>query len=582
MVTIRELLTNLKGLLDKYYLRGDGSNLKNSNNAIVKNGVVCTDNDTGKIIPKSKLSTANIENLTDYIQGTEIDGSKIKDNTIVSSKIKDASITNEKLSPTMINATDDLDLDNYKDEGVYYCPSNATATKMSHTPWQISPPSTGNGSGEAFSLIVLRTTGAYARQILLTYPSNNMSIFTRNYTGSWTPASSGTNGWLKISFDGHTHDYISNSTGSVTSDHIKDKTIVNGDIADTTIESGKIKENAITEGKINNGAVTEVKINNNAVTSDKIKDSAVTTDKINNSAVTEVKINNNAVTSYKIKDSAVTTDKINNSAVTEVKINNNAVTTDKIKNSAVTLVKLNSSDVIDTTVGGTNSSGKLITSNAVKNHTHGNINNDGTLLQNNESATYNTNNLPIVADSTSNYKLKKGVVSTTSIGSGAISSLGISQGDTQATVNNKITEKLTHGWKNVTVNTSGQLVDSFVLNNVTYKQYVNGFGMCVITLKSGDGGVSATSSGTEDETSIAFVNPNYIPVDVPNVQVGSQPTPELQATFSYGILHNKGTVLGRIEYNTIQGNTKWRVMLINNSSTSKPSVNGKIVYAYKL
>ena len=50
--------------------------------------------------------------------------------------------------------------------------------------------------------------------------------------------------------------FIANSTGSVTSTHIADKTIVNGDIADATIESGKIKNGAVTNEKLSGTKIT--------------------------------------------------------------------------------------------------------------------------------------------------------------------------------------------------------------------------------------------------------------------------------------------------------------------------------------
>ena len=56
--------------------------------------------------------------------------------------------------------------------------------------------------------------------------------------------------------------FIANSTGSVTSTNIADKTIVNGDIADGTIESGKIKDGTIVNGDIaSNASIAFSKLN---------------------------------------------------------------------------------------------------------------------------------------------------------------------------------------------------------------------------------------------------------------------------------------------------------------------------------
>ena len=64
----------------------------------------------------------------------------------------------------------------------------------------------------------------------------NIFNLTTTTTGTALDARQGT--WLY-------NNKLSNANGSVTSNHIADKTIVNGDIADTTIETGKIKNGAI-------------------------------------------------------------------------------------------------------------------------------------------------------------------------------------------------------------------------------------------------------------------------------------------------------------------------------------------------
>ena len=90
----------------------------------------------------------------------------------------------------------------------------------------------------------------------------------------------------------HTHNYIANSTGSVTSTHIADKTIVNGDIADTTIETGKIKDSAITSAKIADGTIVNGDIANTTITGGKLVNGTITANQLADKSVTDVKLAN--------------------------------------------------------------------------------------------------------------------------------------------------------------------------------------------------------------------------------------------------------------------------------------------------
>lgn len=205
---------------------------------------------------------------------------------------------------------------------------------------------------------------------------------------------------------------------------------------------------------------------------------------------------------------------------------------------------------------------------ATSGHVHGNISNDGKIIQNNDFAEFSTLDVPIVADGSDNYKLKPGFVNSVSVASSdAIPSLDVSQGLNQHSINLKIAAKLTQGWSNVTSG-SGEI------NGVTYKQYVNGWGTSVITMK---GTLTADSSGTSDQVSIARVNQDYPPVGetVPN----NATSYENNGT-AYCILHNQGSIMGRLVYNTISNVSQWRVMIINHSSTAKPTINGRLVYNY--
>ncbi len=105
------------------------------------------------------------------------------------------------------------------------------------------------------------------------------------------------------------------ASGTITSAHIADGTVIAADIA----------AGSVTSAKIGTGAVVEVKIGAAAVTSAKIGTGAVVEAKIGAAAVTSAKIGAAAVTSAKIGTAAVTNAKIGAGAVTSAKIGTNAI-----------------------------------------------------------------------------------------------------------------------------------------------------------------------------------------------------------------------------------------------------------------
>ena len=235
-----------------------------------------------------------------------------------------------------------------------------------------------------------------------------------------------------------------------------------------------------------------------------------------------------------------------------------SITNGMIPTKTITLDKLNSSAYTTTL----DNSEKLITNKAVNTkvsslessfnaHGHGSITNDGQI-----SATTNNVTRVLVTDGNA-------IKSTTKIPADKVD------------LSNYSTTSHKHQWRNVTVDTAGNSCEVNYINGVRYAQYVNDTGVSVITLY---GELTASSSGTSDEVSIAMVNPNYIPLSESHSDYTGAPASH---SFTYGILHNKGNILGRLENNTINNIKKWRVMLINNSSTAKPTINGKVIYVYK-
>ena len=145
----------------------------------------------------------------------------------------------------------------------------------------------------------------YANKTTIT---NNLTTST---TGTALDASQGK--WL---YDNK----LSNATGSVTSTHIADKTIVNGDIADNTIETGKIKDGTIVNGDIANTTITGGKLVNGTITATQLASNAVEEGKIKDGAVTTNKLGANAVTSAKIADGTIVNGDIANNTIEQSKM----------------------------------------------------------------------------------------------------------------------------------------------------------------------------------------------------------------------------------------------------------------------
>ena len=95
------------------------------------------------------------------------------------------------------------------------------------------------------------------------------------------------------------------ASGTITSAHIADGTVIAADIAAGSVTSAKLGTDAVVAVKIGAGAVTSAKIGTDAVVAAKIGAGAVTSAKIGTGAVTNAKIGAAAVTSAKIGTNAI-------------------------------------------------------------------------------------------------------------------------------------------------------------------------------------------------------------------------------------------------------------------------------------
>ena len=148
-------------------------------------------------------------------------------------------------------------------------------------------------------------TGAEKTKLSGIATQANKTIITNNLTttttGTALDASQGT--WLY-------NNKLSNANGSVTSNHIADKTIVNGDIADTTIETGKIKDSAITSAKIADGTIVNGDIANTTITGGKLVNGTITGTQLADNSVTSAKIVNGTITNDDIANQTIGMEKL--------------------------------------------------------------------------------------------------------------------------------------------------------------------------------------------------------------------------------------------------------------------------------
>ena len=110
----------------------------------------------------SKISTSAIKN--DLTTGGA---------TNVLSAEQGKNLQNNKLNNTQTNIAANTDLNTIKSAGWYYNGSNANVKTMSNTPWQTAPPSSGEGTGWAFSMFVMKAYGTV--QLLFPYNSTSYS-----------------------------------------------------------------------------------------------------------------------------------------------------------------------------------------------------------------------------------------------------------------------------------------------------------------------------------------------------------------------------------------------------------------------
>ena len=320
MVTLNEFLNNLKGLLDKFYTRTDASNIKvkNSNNQLVantnklKNGIVVTDNSTGELILTPSISAS-----TNMITG---------------------------LSPVATSG-------NYSDLN-----DTGKPTKLSDFTNDIISYTQSQGSGaNTYTIGSLKigstTTTLYGLDTNTTYTPSNVvgSADTTNGTVGDSNAYARANHTHKKSdlYAPKTH---TNSDGSI---YGKASSSVFGHSKATTTTPSNVTNGNASVGT-DNGEYARYDHQH------KIESSTV----MGLVSYDDSTIGKNSSGKLYVKNSGIGTDQLGAKVVTGAKLGDSAVTTDKISNGTIKLEDLNSTDVSDNTVGGTEGSSKLLTSDA--------------------------------------------------------------------------------------------------------------------------------------------------------------------------------------------------------------------------
>lgn len=202
-----------------------------------------------QIVMATVIETINIE---DYLN--EIDGSKIKKNTLPGDRIVAGSVTGDRIADGAISS---------------------------------SKVAAGAITGEKLA------SGAVSSDKLADGAVTNAKI------------ASGAVSMGKI------------ADGAVTSNKVANDAITSDKIASGAVTNAKVANGAISTGKLASGAVTADKVSSGAITSDKIATGAVSSDKLTSGAVTADKVSSGAITSDKIASGAVTGDKISSTIIEE-------------------------------------------------------------------------------------------------------------------------------------------------------------------------------------------------------------------------------------------------------------------------
>ncbi|MFP8915296.1 phage tail spike protein [Enterococcus innesii] len=153
---------------------------------------------------------------------------------------------------------------------------------------------------------------------------------------------------------------------TITATEIAAGTITGTQIAADTIRGSHIFAGTITATEISSGAITAVKIASNAVTTVKLDAEAVTAAKIAANTITAAKIAANTITANQIAANAITADRIASNAILARHITGATITADKLAAGSVTTAKLAAGAVTATTIAARAVSADKLATNAIQ------------------------------------------------------------------------------------------------------------------------------------------------------------------------------------------------------------------------
>ncbi|GEB28429.1 phage minor structural protein N-terminal domain protein [Enterococcus casseliflavus] len=153
---------------------------------------------------------------------------------------------------------------------------------------------------------------------------------------------------------------------TIVADNIAAGTITGTQIAADTIRGSHIFAGTITATEISSGAITAVKIASNAVTTVKLDAEAVTAAKISANTITAAQIAANTITANEIRAQTIVGDSIASNAIIARHITANSIVAGKIASGAVTTAKLAAGAVTATTIAARAVSADKLATNAIQ------------------------------------------------------------------------------------------------------------------------------------------------------------------------------------------------------------------------
>ncbi|WP_301389542.1 phage tail spike protein [Enterococcus entomosocium] len=153
---------------------------------------------------------------------------------------------------------------------------------------------------------------------------------------------------------------------TITATEISAGTITGTQIAADTIRGSHIFAGTITATEISSGAITAVKIASNAVTTVKLDAEAVTAAKIAANTITAAQIAANTITANEIRAQTIVGDSIASNAIIARHITANSIVAGKIASGAVTTAKLAAGAVTATTIAARAVSADKLATNAIQ------------------------------------------------------------------------------------------------------------------------------------------------------------------------------------------------------------------------